>query len=572
MHPGAASILFERARIREALGDDAAAEAGYRAAIAANPRFFRAHNDLGLLYNRHGLRVDALQCFIAAIEADATNATGHANLGAMLLAGDDLAGARAAFERALALVADHPGARRGLTDVCARLGLPAPPAPAVLPAAPAPAANDADATDPYLAFVFDIAANAIVGGDDDAAFAFLEAIVPGDPRAVALLWRVADFAGSQRRFAIARRTFERALAIEPDHVEVRMGLAIVLEEMGESDAARALWRSDGLRGAVRLFPYRGAGEPVRVLTIASALHAIRYDLFVDATLMQNMVLATQAYDPAQPLPAHDVVLVAIADVESDAPALAIARAICDRTACPVLNHPDRVAHTSRTEVATRLSDIDGAVTAPAVAASRAALLARDAGAAVRERGCTFPLLVRSPGFHNGRYFELVADAAQLPAVLAALPADDVLLIAYRETRSPDGMVRKFRVMMIDGRLYPVHLAISPHWKVHYVTSAMAESEAFRAEEAAFLRDMPGVLGARVVATLEAIAAALQLDYGGIDFGLAPDGRVVVFEANGAMAIFLPDADPRWDYRRAAMTAAIRAATHMIVERARVPVA
>jgi len=34
-----------------------------------------------------------------------------------------------------------------------------------------------------------------------------------------------------------------------------------------------------------------------------------------------------------------------------------------------------------------------------------------------------------------------------------------------------------------------------------------------------------------------------------------------------MAIFLPDDDPRWDYRRAPMTRAIDAVKHMIASRA-----
>jgi D-alanine-D-alanine ligase-like ATP-grasp enzyme len=67
--------------------------------------------------------------------------------------------------------------------------------------------------------------------------------------------------------------------------------------------------------------------------------------------------------------------------------------------------------------------------------------------------------------------------------------------------------------------------------------------------------------------LEAIAETTALDYGGIDFGLDAEGNVVVFEANGAMGIFMPDADPRWDYRRGAFSAALDAAKSMIVRRA-----
>jgi len=565
--PHATSLLFERARLLDGRGDAAGAEAAYHAVLARDPKHFRAHNDLGLLQYRQGRAVDALMSFLAAVDADETNAAGHANLGVMLLTGDDVPGARAEFERALALAPDQPTAVQGLAAVHERLGI-APPPPPAAPRAPGtvPFAVDVAPPDPFVEYVFDVAANAIAAGDVDAARSFVHAIAGDDPRFAKLLWRLADFAGSQRAFGIAREWFDRTLELDPENTDAHIGRAIVLEEMGELDAARAAWQGERLRGAVRVVPFTGSGEPVRLLTIASALHAIRYELFADAALMQNAVLYTQAYDPAQPLPAHDVVLVAVADVESDAAALAIAAGIVERTGAPVLNRPDRVMRTARAEQARRLASIDDVVVARVESVSRDGLLRSGAGAAARALGYAYPFLVRSPGFHNGRFFELVRDDGELEAELRAMPRDEVLLIGYADTRAADGMVRKYRVMSIGGTLYPVHLAISPNWKVHYVSSAMAGNAAFRAEEAVFLNDMHDVLGTRAVTALTAIARSMDLDYGGIDFGIAPDGRVVVFEANGAMAIFVPDADPRWDYRRPAMTAALRAATRMIVER------
>jgi len=567
--PSATSLLFERARLLDGRGDATGAEAAYRAVIARDPKHFRAHNDLGLLQYRHGRAVDALMSFLAAVDADDANAAGHANLGVMLLTGDDVPGAMAEFERALALAPDQPTALQGLAAARERLGH-APPAPP--PAAPvaiaaeAVAAGAAEPADPFVEYVFDVAANAIAAGDTEPARAFVEAIVGDDPRFARLVWRLADVAGSQRAFALARALFDCTLALDPSNTDAHIGRAIVLEEMGDVAAAEAAWRGERLRGAVKIRPYAGTGEPVRLLTIASALHAIRYELFTDPSLMQNAVLYTQAYDAERPLPPHDVVLVAVADVESDAAALAVAAQIVARTGAPVLNRPECVARTGRTEQARRLGAIDDVIVARVVSVSRAELVRDDAGSAARGRGFGYPFLVRSPGFHNGRFFELVRDDAELDAVVRSMPRDEVLLLSYHDTRGADGMVRKYRVMTIGGTLYPVHLAIAPQWKVHYVSSAMAGNAAFRAEEAVFLNDMHDVLGTRAVRALTAIAASMGLDYGGIDFGIAPDGRVVVFEANGAMAIFVPDADPRWDYRRPAMTTALRAATRMIVER------
>jgi hypothetical protein len=125
------------------------------------------------------------------------------------------------------------------------------------------------------------------------------------------------------------------------------------------------------------------------------------------------------------------------------------------------------------------------------------------------------------------------------------------------------MTRKYRVMFIGGALYPLHLAISADWKVHYFTAAMASDAAFRAEERRFLDDMPAVLGENAMQALAGIQAALGLDYGGIDFGLTPDGSLLLFEANATMAIIPLDRDPVWDYRRPAVTAALTAARGLL---------
>jgi hypothetical protein len=103
--------------------------------------------------------------------------------------------------------------------------------------------------------------------------------------------------------------------------------------------------------------------------------------------------------------------------------------------------------------------------------------------------------------------------------------------------------------------------------VHYFTSDMAEQPDHRLEEAAFLRDMPLALGGKAIAALEAIRDALDLDYAGIDFGIGPDGDLLLFEANATMVIAPPGQDERWAYRRTAIDGILEALVGMIMEKA-----
>ena len=59
---------------------------------------------------------------------------------------------------------------------------------------------------------------------------------------------------------------------------------------------------------------------------------------------------------------------------------------------------------------------------------------------------------------------------------------------YLDARGADGKTRKYRVMIIDGQTFPLHLAISSQWKIHYFTAEMAEHPEHRAEDAAFLEE------------------------------------------------------------------------------------
>jgi hypothetical protein len=95
---------------------------------------------------------------------------------------------------------------------------------------------------------------------------------------------------------------------------------------------------------------------------------------------------------------------------------------------------------------------------------------------------------------------------------------------------------------------------------------MADKPDHRAEEARFLQDMPTALGDKAMAALQRICDTLGLDYAGIDFGLGASGDLLLFETNATMVIAPPDGDPRWDYRRRAVSAVLEAVTGMILQK------
>jgi Tfp pilus assembly protein PilF len=366
----------------------------------------------------------------------------------------------------------------------------------------------------------------------------------------------------------ARRHYESALKADPDHAPAHQGLGAVLADNGDRDGAQEHFRKGFRNHAISTLPYRGTRPPVALLQLVSSGGGnIPTASFLDDCIFLTSVVVTDHLDPSIPLPPHQLIFNAIGDADLCEPALEAATRLIERTSAPVINDPGAVMKTGRISNAIRLGAVPGVVTPRTIAIARDILAGPDGTEAITDHAFTFPLLLRSPGYHTGRNFIIVENAAGLSAAAAGLPGSELLVIEYLDARGHDGSARKFRVMMIGGKIYPLHLAISRDWKVHYFTSDMADKPDHRLEEGKFLADMPAVLGEKACRALEGIRDALGLDYAGIDFGLNASGDLLLFEANATMVIAVPHNDERWAYRRTAISGIIGAVVAMIRQKA-----
>jgi tetratricopeptide (TPR) repeat protein len=395
-----------------------------------------------------------------------------------------------------------------------------------------------------------------------ARTAYAEAVArhPDDPMSRVNLGNVLYESGE---FESAREHLEAALRFDPSHAEAHQGLAYVLAELGDEEGAQWHRRKGFEDRPIMTLPYRGGGPPVCLLLLVSSVGGnIPTRHLLDDRVFQTFVVVPEFYDPKVPLPPHQVVFNAIGDADLAAPALAAAQSLVALTAAPVINLPSAVLATGRADHA-RLSRLPGVVAPATVTLPRELLASPEAAATVARHGFRFPLLLRTPGFHTGRHFLRVESPETLAAAVAELPGRELTVIEFLNARGAGGKVRKYRVMMIDGDLYPLHVAVSSHWKTHYFTAEMAEQADHRAEDAEFLENMPGVLGPRAMQALARIQATLGLDYAGIDFGLNDSGDLLLFEANATMVVNPPEPDERWAYRRPAIERIFAAVRRML---------
>ncbi|MDH2910319.1 MAG: tetratricopeptide repeat protein [Candidatus Eremiobacteraeota bacterium] len=350
--------------------------------------------------------------------------------------------------------------------------------------------------------------------------------------------------------AAALEQYEAALAIDPRSIDAHQGLALLNARNGAWERARAHARIGFAAHPIRRAPERGGAPRTPVLLLLSALGGnVDTERIIDAERFACDVLVAEFYEPQMQVAAYPVIFNAIGDAERCSEALAGALRFIETRRERVLNPPAAVLESSRARNADRMATIPGLRTARTVEIGRAELAATS---------LAFPILLRSPGFHTGEYFERVERREDLPAVLTALPGDRILAIEYLDTRGPDGFFRKYRVLIVGDRLYPIHLAHSQEWKVHYFSARATEDR----EERAFLTDMNAALGARAITALDRVRRTLGLDYGGIDFTIDAEGVVVLFEANATMNLFAPGPDAAPERTRAFET--VRAAVSALL--------
>ncbi|OZB37191.1 MAG: hypothetical protein B7X35_05235 [Halothiobacillus sp. 14-56-357] len=252
-----------------------------------------------------------------------------------------------------------------------------------------------------------------------------------------------------------------------------------------------------------------------------------------------------------PLPPHDAVFIAIGDAPQHRPLLtALATALNDWPV-RVLNRPQAIPNTQRDTACQILHDIPGVLMPTTYRISREQL------AAVAETSqplthiaadLDFPLIVRPFDSHAGRDLERVANIAALQRYLDQVSSTEFFIAPFIDYSGADGLFRKFRIALVGGKPFAVHMAVSAHWMIHYVNAGMYEDTEKRQEEAQFMLHFDAFI-TRHGQALGMIAERMGLDYVCFDGAETQAGELLIFEIDHVMVVHAMDPVELFPYKQ-----------------------
>jgi len=388
----------------------------------------------------------------------------------------------------------------------------------------------------------------------------------GNPKLAAMALAGADLA------PVWNGLVARASGEQPDAAAF-LDLATIAHIQGRPQDRTALRAKAFELSRVFRLPHVESAETVRLLAFMAGgdyLANMPIDfLLAGSSVRLDICYVAPGLPLPQSLPEHDIVFVAVAESDENQPILAQLASLLRAWPRPVINRPERIAPLTRDGTYALLNSAPGLVVPANMRVDRARLELVARGD-IRVDSILddedFPIIARPVDSHLGDGLEKLDDPVAIATYLHERPERHFYVAPFIDYRQRDGFYRKYRVALIDGRPYAVHMAVSRHWMINYINADMKESAAKRAEEAHFMAEFDQEFAVRHYNAFAAIAERAGLDYLPFDCGETADGRLLLFELGTNMIVHAMDPPDVFPYKRPQMDKVFAAFQAMLRKR------
>jgi len=361
---------------------------------------------------------------------------------------------------------------------------------------------------------------------------------------------------------------------KPDDAAALLDLSTIAQLQGRPEDRRELQLAALNLQRIYRRPAEAVGErPLKLLAFMApgdfmANTPLEF-MLEGSSITLDMMYVVPGMTLPQP-PEHDIALVAVDSSGESALVLDEIAALVKSWPRPVLNAPERVARLTRAGTWQLLHAAPEVVMPMNVRINRATLVKLATGEVAVESilgGCGFPIVVRPSWSQAGIGLVKIERASEIDAYLREWADAEFYVAPFVDYSGRDGLFRKCRIVLIDGRPYVAHMAVSEHWMIHYLNANMRHDAARRAEEARFMAEFDDDFAVRHAAAFEAIAERTGLDYLPIDCAETLDGRLLVFEVGTAMIVHSMDPPDLFPYKRPQMEKVFKAFQTMLYKAA-----
>lgn len=345
------------------------------------------------------------------------------------------------------------------------------------------------------------------------------------------------------------------LAVNPDDAYALMDMSIILHLKGNRDLGIAMQdQALSIQPLYRLGPDIQPPGP-RLLTLVSPGDLTENNVVEFLLEGSDVVLDLLYVTPNMSLPVdwpnYDVCMVAVSESDRNRPLLKQLTTMLPLLQQTPINLPDRIARSSRDGACLLLTSAPGLVMPVTARLERDTLqniaLGRVTLASIIAN-TDFPLIIRPVDSHQGTGLTKIENPAGIMHYLATQTEENFYISRYIDYRSQDGLFRKYRIVLIEGKAYVCHMAISEHWMVHYMSAGMVESAAKKNEEAQFMQSFDTTFALKHQAAFNRIVQKIGLEYVGIDCAETAAGELLIFEVDSSMTIHAMDPIETFPYK------------------------